>query len=143
MQNPYVLILGFFSAAGLITCLWAWRKISRSRQSLHWTHVAGTVVESRKGTDVDPSPIIIFEYRAEDKTCRYRLPTPDVSDVTPESAKRYLEQYPAGYSTDIFYNPQNPEESTLKPGPAREDWLIFGIGLIAAVFGLLLMSSSR
>lgn len=143
MQNPYIFILGFFSVAGLVTCLWAWRKISRSRKSLEWTHAPGVVIESRKGTNVAPSPVIIFEYKAGDKIYNYTLPTPDVSDVTPESATQYLERFPVGHNTDIFYNPQNPEECTLKPGPAREDWLTFGIGLIAAVFGLLLMFPNR
>ena len=61
-------------------------------------------------------------------------------DITPseEFSKRYVEKYPEGSQVRVYYDPENPETSTLEPGPGQGDWLVLAIGLGTLVFGVLL-----
>jgi len=60
------------------------------------------------------------------------------NDISPseEFTRSYIEKYPEGFLVQVFYDPQNPENVTLEPGPAEGDWLVLAIGLGMFVLGI-------
>lgn len=116
---------------------WGWRMIARGRRSLAWPSVEGTIEESRVASAEDDTlPKIVFSYTVDEH--RYRCDAKLAGDaaLSPDLAESRVNKYPAGARVRVHYNPREPGQATLEPGPARDDWLIFVIGLAAALLGL-------
>ncbi|WP_455218809.1 DUF3592 domain-containing protein [Kaarinaea lacus] len=142
MFNPYSIILGLFVITGILVSLWGLRVIVVARKTLQWPFVAGIIEESKvssKSTEgYDLLPYIKYSYSVEQQTFRQLMKFS--GDVTPtqEFAKSYIDKYPVGTSVQVYYNPADPERSTLEPGPGKGDWLILAIGTGMVVIGLLM-----
>lgn len=139
MFNPYSIILGLFVVAGVLAALWGLRVMTTGRRSLQWPSVEGTIEECKISSDeFDLLPHISFRYQVNQRSYQQSLKFP--GDVTPtkEFAQGYVDKYPAGTRVHIYYNPGNPQDSTLEPGAGRGDWLILAIGISMVVIGSLL-----
>ena len=139
MFNPYSIILGLFVVGGMLTTLWGIRVIVVARKSLKWPCVGGKIEESKINFGSrDLLPHIVFSYSVGQQNYLQTMTFP--GDITPsqEFSKSYIEKYPVGFLVQVYYNPQNPEEVTLEPGPAQGDWLILAIGLSMLILGILL-----
>ena len=67
MFNPYTIILGLFTLAGLVATVWGGIIIARARRTLRWPNVEGVIEESRfSSRDYDFLPHIVFRYRVAD-----------------------------------------------------------------------------
>jgi len=140
MFNPYSIILGLFVVAGILVASWGLRIIVRARKTLQWPAVEGSIVESMVSSDADELlPHIKFSYCVEQQTFQQLLTFS--GDVTPsqEFSRHYVEKYPAGSRVQVYYNPAKPDIATLEPGLGKGDWLVFAIGLITLVLGILLL----
>jgi hypothetical protein len=138
--NPYTIILGLFTLTGLLATVWGYVIIARARQTLRWPHVEGIIEESNLSSAKDDLlPHIVFRYTVAEQT--YRQPMEFAGDITPsqEFAKSYVEKYPVGRKTQVYYQPDNPRRATLEPGLGRGDWLVFAIGLGSLIFGVVLL----
>lgn len=139
MFNPYSIILGLFVVAGLVATIWGLRVIIIARRSLEWPSVEGKIEVSKVSSDeFDLLPNIEYSYCIGQRTFQQVLKFP--SDITPtkEFALNYVEKYPIGKKVQVYYNPANPNHSTLEPGLAKGDWLILAIGLGMLIIGVLL-----
>lgn len=139
MFNPYSIILGLFILSGVVVTLWGVRVIVVARRTLQWPCVGGKIEESKIDFGSrDLLPHIVFSYSVEGKEFRQNLKFP--ADVTPsqEYSKSYVDRYPAGFLVQVYYNPDNPEDVTLEPGPGKDDWLIMAIGLGMLILGILM-----
>lgn len=139
MFNPYSIILGSFVVTGLLATAWGLRIIIRARETLQWPVVEGTIEESTKSSESDDLlPHVKYCYLVGQQTFRQLVKFS--GDITPseEFSKRYVEKYPEGSKVKVYYDPENPETSTLEPGPGQGDWLVLAIGLGTLVFGVLL-----
>ena len=139
MFNPYSIILGLFVVAGVLAALWGLRVMTTGRRSLQWPSVEGTIEECKISSDeFDLLPHISFRYQVNQRSYQQSLKFP--GDVTPtkEFAQSYVDKYPAGTRVQVYYNPGNPQDSTLEPGSGRGDWLILAIGISMVVIGSLL-----
>lgn len=136
MLNPYALILGLFALAGLLTTLWGWSIIVKGRKTLRWPATEGVIEQSAPAADADDLlPHILFSYTVVGQTYRRELEFPGGISPVPEFAASYAGKFPAGAKVQVYYDPGHPERATLEPGPARGDWMIFALGLVATVFG--------
>lgn len=143
MFNPYSIILGLFILGGLVASAWGLRVLIVARKSLKWPFVEGVIEESSLSSEGDDLlPHIMYSYTVEQQYYRQLLRFS--GDITPsqEFAKSYVEKYPAGVHVKVYFNSENPEISTLEPGPGKGDWLILSIGLSMFIFGMLLFISS-
>lgn len=139
MLNPYSIILGLFVLSGLLTSLWGAHIIVRARRTLQWPSVEGRIEESLvRNSHNDLFPHIRYRYRVNNSTFEKELTFP--GDVTPseEFAQYYVDKFPAGTSIKVYYDPEKPDSSTLEPGLAQGDWLVFAIGLGMLIIGILL-----
>lgn len=137
MFNPYTIILGLFVAAGLLATLWGWLIIVKARKTQQWPSVDGQIEESFMD-DKELFPRVTYSYAIEDRPYKRSMEFP--GDVTPsqEFARSYLEKYPLGLRVTVYYNPDNPEVTTLEPGVGKGDWLVLAIGLSMLILGVLL-----
>ena len=136
MTNPYTIILSLFIISGLIAMTWGWRLLSNGKKSSLWPSVDGTIVESRQD---DLLPLITFSYSVAEKAYETKM---NISgDISPseEFTSSYLKKFPIGKSIPVFYNPEQPEQATLEPGPAKGDWIVFAIGFITTFFGIIFL----
>ncbi|MGD8569916.1 MAG: DUF3592 domain-containing protein [Gammaproteobacteria bacterium] len=138
MFNPYTIILGLFIAAGLLATLWGWLIIARARKTQQWPSVEGTIEESFMDNK-ELFPRISYSYAIDGQAYKRSMEFP--GDVTPsqEFARSYLEKYPLGSQVKVYYNPENPDVTTLEPGVGKGDWLVLAIGLGMLIFGVLLV----
>ena len=137
MLNPYALILGLFTFAGLLTTLWGWSIIVQGRKTLRWPAAEGVIEQSAPAADADDLlPHILFSYTVAGQTYRRELEFPGGISPAPEFAVSYAGKFPVGAKVQVYYDPGQPECATLDPGPGRGDWMVFALGLAATVFGV-------
>lgn len=138
--NPYSIILSLFILLGLAASVWGWLIISRSRKTLQWPKVQGKITDSSaKSAQDDLLPHIAYSYTVEGHELQGELAFPADMTPTQELAAQYAEKYPAGKIVDVHFDPTQPQHSTIEPGLAQGDWLVFAMGLGSTVIGLLLI----
>lgn len=135
MWNPYALILGLFTLAGVFLTAWGLSIIVKGRKTLRWPATEGVIEHSAADAD-DLLPHTLFSYTVADQTYRRELEFPGGISPTPELAVSYVERFPAGAKVRVYYDPEQPERATLEPGPARGDWMVLALGLAATAFGI-------
>lgn len=126
MSNFYALIIGLFALMGLLLGIWSWRNISKAKKQTSWSSVEGEVVKTTSSTEAgDFKPKVEYRYTVTDQTYDgfLALATSDV--VLHECATSQLDKYPIGGSITVYFDPENPEDSTLEPGVKSDDWFIF------------------
>lgn len=110
------------------------------RKSLKWPSVPGKIESATfDSTSMDLLPNIQFSYIVNN--IEYRRTIEFARDILPseEFSKSYVERYPSGTLTEVFYNPEQPEDATLEPGPGNGDWLVFALGFVTTLFGFIFL----
>ncbi len=139
-MNLYVIILTLFTIAGLFISIREWRIIKRKNKSKQWLSVEGVIVDSKPDNLTgDLLPIIKYSYQIEGTTSINTLEFPPGTSAMPEFSKHYFEKYPEGKTINVFYNPDDINQSTLEPGQQKDDWLIFGIGVLTTIAGIVFL----
>lgn len=139
MFPGYGIIIGLFILGGLGVAAWGWANIAKTRRQRGWLQVDGVIESTARASEFDDLlPNIVFRYTVGDKTYRRDFDFPSGTNPSPELTANYLKKYPAGGKVPVYYDPAHPETATLDPGPGG-DWLIFAIGLVAALLGIVLL----
>ena len=81
----------------------------------------------------------MFSYTVDGKGYRSEFEYPPGAAPAPEVAQQIVTQFPAGARVPVFYDPAAPQTATLSPAAGRDSWLILGIGIASALFGLGLL----
>ena len=71
------------------------------------------------------------------------LEFPGGASSSPELAASYVRKYPVGAKVSVYYNPDQPDQSTLEPGLSGGDWMIPALGVAAMAFGIFALFSPR
>jgi hypothetical protein len=124
--NPYTIILGLFTLAGLVATVWGSIIIARARRTLRWPNVEGVIEESR------------FSSRDYDFLPTYHGTVEFPGDITPtqEFAQSYVDKFPVDRKVQVYFQANNPQHATLEPGLGRGDWLVLAIGLGMLISGV-------
>jgi len=133
----YAIIIALFIVAGLIVSIWGWQNIRKNRQSLDWPSVTGHVQSSQLSVNITPD--IQYSYQVDGVDYEQTMKFPDSMISTPDVAKLEVEKYPVGKQVTVYYPAEAPENSTLTPGPGKDAWLIVVMGILAIVFGCVLL----
>lgn len=134
-MNPYTLILTLFLVAGMATTAWGWIVLARGRRTRAWPAVDGAITRSATQDD-DTLPVIAFRYHVNGTAHDGMFRFPGGTQPSPELTAAMLAKFPAGATVKVHYDPAHPDHATLEPGPARGDWLILALGIIATLFGV-------
>lgn len=117
---------------------------SRSWPATEGRIVRSTLEESRKDGKTHYSADIGYEYQLDGRTLTgSRVWIGDAYSSSPGNEFRTaVKRYPVGRQVQVHYDPQDPTESVLEPGPTWSGSLLFLIGLgVLAIGGLLLLSA--
>ena len=137
-MNPYILILAFFTLAGLAMAASGWRNMTVARKFLQCPTTEGVIVTSTPTSAHDDLlPHIDFSYEVAGR--RYTRALEFRSGVNPSQdlARSYVAKFPVGSMVSVHYDPAQPERATIEHKSRHDVWLIFAIGLGAALFGLV------
>ncbi|MCM4171962.1 DUF3592 domain-containing protein [Arenibacter sp. TNZ] len=108
-----------------------------AKQSLQWPKINGVV---EKGLDFPLSKIINFLYTYEINGTTYKGKKPffanSFKNFPKRKASNLMDTYTVGRQIKVFYNPSNPNISTLEPG--RKDGVV---GALLLLFLLLLLGA--
>lgn len=136
-MNPYILILAFFTLAGLVMAAWGWRNLRRARTFREWSTTQGVIESSTFDSAADdPLPRIEFSYEVAGQRHRRALDFPSGLTPSRELARSYIGRYPPGAKVNVYYDPARPEQATLERKTGHDDWFVVAIGLGAALFGI-------
>ena len=98
-----------------------------------------TVTDDSGTTDIYYRPLIIYRYEINDKQYVVRDPVYEVLHYNNniENAEQIVSEYPIGKTGDVFYNPEKPAESTLKPRFNKWHPLFYLIPIICLSIGAI------
>ena len=83
------------------------------------------------------SPVIVYRYQVagHDYTGRrYAISHPSTADAV----RAILARYPAGATTNVYYNPANPSSAVLAQSPLSFSLVFVTVGAVALCAGVLL-----
>jgi hypothetical protein len=114
--------------------------------------VQGTVLSSKLHSVVTGrinlhKPVIEYSYVVQGKPYRNNVFSPVDEDGTEEWARSILCDYPVGAGCEVYYDPADPQTSTLSVRPTtRAMWLMIGsafLGLVHLAGGILVVRAAR
>jgi len=146
--NPITLGIIFALVGAAIFFFFALPPLQYSHSSKSWPTVQGIVTRSE--IDVWSSdgrthyePKIAYNYIVDGK--KYTSSQIKAGDPVPDNnvtnAKRLQAEYPVGKSVDVFYDPEVPSSSALRPGIQKNDILLAVILGIFPLMGILIFIS--
>ena len=136
-MNPYIIILVLFLLGGVGTTIWGWSIIARGKRTLNWPAVEGVIEKCRQSSAADDLlPEIVFSYTVAGHRYERTLEFPSGTNPSQALSASYVAKYPEGAKIPVHYNPRQPDQATPEPGPGRDDWLVFILGIVVTVIGL-------
>ena len=139
-MNYYALIIGGFIITGLAITAFGWHGFQKGKARKQWPSTPGEISSTALASaENDLLPDIRFSYTVEDKRHESKIEFPPGTMPMPGFATTHVEKYPVGSEVTVYYNPQRPEQATLEPGRANDDWLILAMGIGCTIIGLLAM----
>ena len=139
-MNYYVLIIGGFIIVGLAITAFGWRGFQKGKANKQWPSITGQISSTTLASEEnDLLPDIRFSYTIDDDHYEGRVEFPPGTMPMPGFASTQIEKHPVGSPVTVYYNPQQPEQATLEPGRANDDWLILAMGIGFTAIGVLAM----
>lgn len=136
-MSLYAIIIGLFIVFGLLVTVWGLRVLKKSRLRLQWPTVRGEIVTSELQSEDDPLlPLIEYRFHLSGQDIQSRLDFPAATSPSEELSQLYVARYPRGAAVMVYYQTDNPRNSTLEP-TTQGDWLILAIGIVTTVFGII------
>jgi len=152
MQTPQLLgiALGTFSTAiGSVVAYTGLGMVRKAKATMRWPSAEGQIVRSEGVRILIPSlsssnrkPVYGPEIEYEYATSGHKITGKNIKTGITGSgdsdgilANRYLAKYPVGKTVPVFFNPANPQDSILEPGPSRMTYIPLVTGLLFMVIG--------
>lgn len=149
-----VLIFGvIFAVAGFFIMKYGQKMVDRAKASLDWPSVQGKIVESevnrerkQTGTGSDKkietmyTAEIIYSYQvgAQEYESTQRRIGGKTSSSNSSDAYKIVGKYPKGKSVAVYYDPVSPEEAVLEPGVFLETKVVWYMGGVFFIIGILI-----
>ena len=136
-----VLIIG-----GYFALKYGQKSIDLAKASVEWPSVPGKVERSEvvRSRDSDGDTMyraeIIYRYavNGEPLESDQRRIGATTSSSSSKGAYKVTRAYPEGKDVTVYYNPAAPEEAVLEPGVFLESKILWYVGIVFMVLGLLL-----
>lgn len=131
-----------FLIVGAAVLFFGLRSLQRAKASSDWPSVSGIVVssevDSNRGDDgTTYSAEILYDFEVDGITySSNRVGYGDYGSSNPSGARRMVNRYQEGSEVDVFYMPENPEESVLEAGVHSRTYFLPAFGLVFFLAGL-------
>ncbi len=133
----YSIIINSVIIGGIGVSVWGWKILRTTQKIKQWPCVDGVIVKSEPTSELDELlPHIDYRYTVNGKSVTHNFKFPSGTNPMPEFAQAYVKKYPLNEKVTVFYNPQQPEQSTLEPG-AQGDWMVLALGLLMLMAGVI------
>jgi len=135
-----------FMAIGGGLLFYARNVARKAQQSLSWPATEGVIshaavlfrtrdsAQANNAADYRADIAYRFKVKGRDYTSS-QITLMDYSSSSSANAEGIVTRYPDGSTVKVFYNPQDPSESVLEPGPTRGILILQLIGGLFAVAG--------
>ncbi|MFH1923230.1 MAG: DUF3592 domain-containing protein [Planctomycetota bacterium] len=141
------LLIGIvFTLAGGGLGVWATTTLIEAAASRSWPQASGRITESRveswEDSEGDRSYAASINYEYEVNRIRYtgdRISFGDHSSGGPSLAHSLVRRYPTRKGVQIFYDPNRPERSVLKPGLTPLAFLFLGLAGLPLLIGFTMI----
>jgi hypothetical protein len=128
---------GIFTTLGVAFLTMGLMHLWRARQSEHWPSVPGVITYDKVDGGRAPGPRVIYRYEVDGKTRFNNIRRfGQLAGQSGDWAQDIAGHYEVGKQFPVFYDPENPSLSVLKPGIASEAFWLPGAGAAFLFFGL-------
>jgi len=146
-SNATSLGIIFTLAGALIFYFWGWPPLKYAHESKSWPKTSGTITQSEvdswtKDGRSQYDARINYSYEVDGK--KYNSTKINTSgsysggNIT--KAKEFVDEFPAGKTVEVFYDPDVPDSAALKPGISGNDILMAAVPLIFFIMGLTVLT---
>src|SRR3569623_2974822 len=132
-MNPYVIILVVFSLAGFAMAVCGCRMLAAARRARRWLSFTGTVCAAAPDGYDEPPRIGVGNAGGGRS---YHAQVAVQADL---AVRDLAARYPVGKEVQVYYDPDHLDQAALRRPQGGDAWLIFAIGVGAALFGLSAM----
>jgi hypothetical protein len=123
--------------------------LDNAKASRDWPSVPGVITRSAVATKRSDgktmySSDVVYRYQVEGRelTCNSVFFGGNTSSSNSAAAYNVTGRYPEGAEVDVYYEPENPANAVLEPGTRWQSYIVFGIGLVFLIVGVLVLGSS-
>ena len=142
--NPIIIGIIFAIVGAAIFFLFALPPLQYSYASKSWPAVPGTITRSevdvwQRDSQTHYQPDIAYSYTINGEkytSSKITIGDPPL-DNNVTRAKRLQSEYPVGKEVSVYYDPELPESSALKPGSKSGDYMLAGFAAIFFFVGLV------
>ena len=108
-----------------------------------WNVVKGEIVESKIIGERALRTEIKYQYIVDDVIyygrSDFNIPGFGSKNYRRKNARIVKNENPIGRKTTVYFNPQNPEISTIRYGPYWSNYMIIGFGSVLFVLGMFII----
>ena len=136
MFSYYSIIIILFILAGAFAALRYGKKLLNIKKNNSYLSVSAKLVHKDQNNTPSGIPGIFFQYNVNGNNYEKQI-LPDPGEETmPGFETHFRNKYPHETDIEIYYNPENPNETIFSLKAALEDKVIFGLGIGAIILGL-------
>jgi hypothetical protein len=129
---------------GTILMFWQDSEISKELEKRTWAITDGKIIDSEIVGERAIRAEVEYQYKINQKLYRgksdYNIPGFGSKNYRRKTANIIKNQNPIGSIVRVYFDPVNPENSTLRHGPYWSNYMIIGFGgvlILAGMFGIL------
>ncbi len=105
-----------------------------------WPAITGTIIHNEVIERRMYIPLVYYKYRVNDinytDKSTMQVPGFGMKSSRKEVAYKTISDNQIGKSVVVYYNPENPQDSRLKPGPKWSEFNRFSLGIILIILGV-------
>ena len=123
--------------------------LDNAKASSDWPNVNGKITRSAVATKRSDGKTmfsfdVVYKYEVEGKqyTCNNVYFGGEGSSSSSSSANGVVSRYPKGSEVKVYYEPANPGNAVLEPGTTWSSYLVYGVGMVFLVIGVLVAGGS-
>ncbi len=139
-----------FSAVGFGVAFYVGKPIlNNANASSDWPSVSGVITTSRVTTSRSDgstmySADVVYDYTVEGQkyTGDNVFFGGNYSTSSSSGINKIVNRYPKGKTVKVFYDPNEVGNSVLEPGTTWSSYMVYGVGLLFLVIGVLVLLSS-
>ena len=128
---------------GFTLVIWQDGEINNEIEKRNWKTIEGEIIESKIVGERALRTEVKYQYRTNDTTfygiSDYNIPGFGSKNYRRKTARIVKNENPIGTKIKVYYNPKNPEKSTLRYGPYWSNYMKIGFGSVMIFVGMFIL----
>jgi len=143
IPNLFLMISIFSFFIGLILIFWQENEINKELSKRNWNVIKGEIVDSEIVGKRALRTEIKYQYSVDDSiyfgTSDLNIPGFGSKNYRRKNARIIMKTNPIGNKITVYFNPENPQISTLRYGPYWSNYMIIGFGSLLLILGMFII----